>query len=41
MIYYLRKPKGVVWMLTMYPKNVADSIPAHVLKQIREEIEDD
>ena len=40
-IYYLRKPKGVVWMLTMYPKNVADSIPAHVLKQIREEIEDD
>ncbi|MEL6300004.1 MAG: transcriptional regulator [Pseudomonadota bacterium] len=40
-IYFLRKPKGVVWMLTMYPKNVADSIPAHVLKQIREEIEND
>jgi len=40
-IYYLRKPKGVVWMLTMYPKNVADTIAAHVLKQIREEIEDD
>lgn len=40
-IYYLRKPKGVVWMLTMYPKNVSDSIPANVLKQIRAEIEDD
>jgi hypothetical protein len=30
-----------VWMLTVYPKNVADSIPGHVLKQIREEIEND
>ena len=40
-IYYLRKPKGVVWMLTMYPKNVADTIPTPVLKKIREEIEDD
>jgi len=39
-IYLLRRPKGVVWMLTMYPKNVADTIPAHVLKQIREEIGD-
>ena len=26
-------------MLTLYPKNVADNIPARVLKQIREEIE--
>lgn len=31
--------KGVIWMLTMYPKNVADSIPAHVLRQIREEVD--
>jgi hypothetical protein len=30
---------GVIWMLTMYPKNVADSIPAHVLRQIREEVD--
>jgi hypothetical protein len=29
----------VIWMLTMYPKNVADSIPAHVLRQIREEVD--
>ncbi len=40
-IYYVRRPKGVIWMLTMYPKNVADSIPAHVLKEIREELGDD
>ena len=40
-IYLLRRPKGVIWLLTMYPKNVADNIPGHVLKQIREEIGDD
>ena len=40
-IYFVRHPKGVIWMLTMYPKNVTDSIPGHVLKQIREEIEND
>ncbi len=40
-IYYLRRPKGVIWMLTIYPKSMTDSIPGHVLKQIREEIGDD
>ena len=39
-IYFLRPAQGVIWMLTLYPKSVADNIPAHVLKQIREEIED-
>jgi mRNA-degrading endonuclease RelE of RelBE toxin-antitoxin system len=39
-IYYLRRTRGIIWMLTMYPKNVADTIPADVLKKIREEIED-
>ena len=38
-IYYVRRANGVIWMLTMYPKNVADSIPAHVLRQIREEVD--
>lgn len=38
-IYFVRSSKGVIWMLTMYPKNVRDSIPGHILKQIREEIE--
>ncbi len=40
-IYYLRSRQGVIWMLTLYPKNVAENIPAHVLRQIRKEIDDD
>ena len=39
-IYYARITQGVIWMLTMYPKNVAENIPAHVLRQIRKEVED-
>jgi mRNA-degrading endonuclease RelE of RelBE toxin-antitoxin system len=39
-IYYLRRAHGVIWMLTMYPKNVAEDIPAHLLRRIREEAED-
>jgi len=40
-IYFVRRPQNIFWMLTIYPKNVTDSIPGHVLKQIREEIEND
>jgi mRNA-degrading endonuclease RelE of RelBE toxin-antitoxin system len=39
-IYYVRRTHGVIWMLTMYPKNVAENIPAHVLRQILKEVED-
>ena len=38
-IYFLRYRQGQVWMLTLYPKNVSDNIPAHVLKQIKDEID--
>ena len=38
-IYFLRTRQGQIWMLTVYPKNVADSIPAHVLRQIKDEID--
>jgi mRNA-degrading endonuclease RelE of RelBE toxin-antitoxin system len=38
-IYYLRRARGEVWMLTVYAKNEADSIPAHVLKRIKEDID--
>ena len=38
-IYFVKAAPGIIWMLTMYPKNMIDNIPAHVLKQIREEIE--
>jgi len=37
-IYYARTHRGEIWMLTIYPKNVAESISANVLRQILEEI---
>jgi mRNA-degrading endonuclease RelE of RelBE toxin-antitoxin system len=40
-IYYVRHPKGVIWMLTIYSKSETDSIPSHILKQIREELKDE
>ena len=38
-IYFLRTRQGQIWMLTLYPKNVAENIPVHVLKQIKDEID--
>jgi len=38
-IYFLRLRQGETWMLAMYAKNVADNIPAKVLKKIKEEID--
>jgi len=38
-IYFLRERQGEIWLLTLYAKNVAATIPAHVLRQINE-IED-
>lgn len=38
-IYFLRTQQGQIWMLTIYPKNVAENIPAHVLRQIKDEID--
>ncbi len=38
-IYYARNKLGEIWMLTLYSKNVADNIPAHILKKIKEEID--
>ncbi len=37
--YFAKVEQCVIWMLTMYPKNVQDNIPAHVLRQIRKEVE--
>ena len=39
-VYFLRTAKGQIWMPTLYPKNIAENIPAHVLKQIKDEIDD-
>ena len=38
-IYYPKMEQGVIWMLTLYPKNVKDTITAHVLREIRNEVE--
>jgi hypothetical protein len=38
-IYYLRLQQGQIWMLTVYAKNVTETIPAHILKKIKEEID--
>src|SRR5947209_11716027 len=40
-IYFARIEQSVIWMLTMYPKNVKDDVPAQVLRRIREEVEHD
>ena len=39
-IYFVRNSQGVIWMLTVYAKNVTENIPAKALRRIREEIED-
>jgi len=38
-IYYNRLANGEIWLLLIYGKSVKDNIPSHVLRQIKEEIE--
>ncbi len=38
-IYYARTRQGEIWMLTISAKSVSESIPAHVLRKIKEEID--
>ena len=38
-VYFVKTLEGVIWMLTIYAKNVAENIPVHVLRKIREEID--
>lgn len=38
-IYFSRLANGEIWLLLVYPKSEKDSIPGHILKAIREEIE--
>lgn len=40
-IYYLRSHQGIIWMLTLYSKNVAENIPVSVLRKIKQEVESD
>jgi hypothetical protein len=39
-IYYAKMQQGIIWMLTLYRKNVRESLSAHVLREIRKEVED-
>jgi mRNA-degrading endonuclease RelE of RelBE toxin-antitoxin system len=39
-IYLLRVRQEQIWLLTLYGKNVRDTIPANVLSAMRKEIED-
>ena len=40
-IYYFKKQDDEIWLLTIYSKNETENIPAHILRQIRKEIEND
>ena len=40
-IYFVRTRQGVIWMLTIYAKNVAENISPQTLRKIREEIENE
>ena len=40
-IYYWKESASETWLLTLYAKNEKDSIPAHILKQIAQEIQSD
>lgn len=40
-IYYWKQNDAEIWLLTLYAKNEASSIPAHTLRQIAKEIHND
>lgn len=40
-IYFNQLIHGEIWLLVMYSKSVTGNIPAHVLKSIREAIENE
>lgn len=40
-IYFTRLGNGEIWLLVIYKKAARDNIPAHILKSIREVLEDE
>jgi hypothetical protein len=40
-VYFTQLAAGELCMLLVYPKAEKDTIPGHILKQIRQELEDD
>ena len=39
-VYYKRFAQAEIWLLVIYVKSVRETIPAHVIKAIKEEIDD-
>jgi len=40
-VYFNRLAIGEIWLLLVYEKSVRENIPAHLLRQIKEEIENE
>ncbi len=40
-IYFTKQSNGEIWLLVIYSKAVKGNIPAHILKEIREVLEDE
>jgi hypothetical protein len=40
-IYFNRLASGVIYLLVIYAKSMRGAIPAHILKAIKEELEND
>lgn len=38
-IYYWRNSRGEIWLLTLYAKNEEETIPAEILRSLREQFE--
>jgi hypothetical protein len=38
-MYFARLHSGEIWLLLIYSKSAVDSIPGHILKALREEME--
>lgn len=37
-IYYFKRREDEIWLLTLYSKSEVENIPAHILRQIAQEI---
>ncbi len=38
-LYFVRTEAGEIWLLLIYAKSAIDSIPGHILKALKEEME--
>jgi hypothetical protein len=39
-VYFNRLKNGEIWLLLIYSKSIRDNVPADVLKQLKQEIDD-